>query len=141
MAPLPIAPVVSELLTAIGQVGVWTAVLGAVALSVAIAFDAAGLAGGAAAIWLTGGILGLALWHSGDGMTPLASGFALLLAVGVGAAWRSARRRAVWRRIRSALARPTTTFPRMKREPAPTPVPVLVVSSLHGAQPRPVLER
>ncbi|WP_341977227.1 hypothetical protein LTA6_001588 [Microbacterium sp. LTA6] len=117
MAPLPIAPVVSELLTAIGQIGVWTAVLGAVALSVAIAFDAAGLAGGAAAIWLTGGILSLALWHSGDGMTPLASGLALLLAVGVGAAWRSARRT------------------------APATNPTLAASSLHGAQPRPVLER
>ena len=136
MAPLPIVPVVAEFLTPIGQAGIWIALAGAAALGAAIAFNAAGLTAGAGAIWLTGGILSLALWYSGDWMAPLAAGIALPLAAGLGAAWRPSTRRALWLRGRSALSRPTLL---RTRESARTPASTPVAPSLNGTLPRPAL--
>ncbi|WP_102194118.1 hypothetical protein [Microbacterium aurantiacum] len=135
MAPLPIAPVVSALLTPIGQVGLWIALAGAAALGVAIAFNAAGAAGGAGAVWLAGGILSLALWYSGDWMAPLAAGIALPVAAGLGAAWRPSTRRALWARGRSALSRPTPLLALRARSSAPAPV----TPTMTGSLPRPAL--
>lgn len=134
MAPLPIAPAVSDLITPIGQVGLWIALAGAVALGVAIALDAAGPAGGAGAIWLTGGILSLALWYSGDWMEPLIAGIALPLAAGLGAVWRPSTRTALWERARSALSLVT-----MHRDSARTTAPVPATPSANSTQPRPAL--
>jgi len=137
MAPLPIAPVVAEFLTPIGQAGIWIALAGAAALGAAIAFNAAGLTAGAGAVWLTGGILSLAMWYSGDWMAPLAAGVALPLAAGIGSAWRPSTRRALWSRGRSALSRPTPL--RTRRDPARSSASAPVASSLNGTLPRPAL--
>lgn len=84
MTTLTLLRALNVLLVPLGQIGVWVAVTGAVALAIALAVDRAGLVGGAAALWLTASMLSLALWFSGDLMAPIAAAVALPLAIGVG---------------------------------------------------------
>ena len=85
---LPLFRVLTALLIPLGQIGLCVAIVGAVALAIALAVDAAGFAGGGAALWLTGAMLSLGLWYSGDLMAPLTVALILPAAIGAGLACR-----------------------------------------------------
>lgn len=93
MTFLPLFRVLTALLIPLGQIGLWVAILGAVTLAIALAVDAAGLAGGGAALWLTGGMLSLGLWYSGDLMAPVAAAVVLPVAIAAGLVCRRLVRR------------------------------------------------
>lgn len=88
MTILPLFRVLTALLIPLGQIGLWVAIVGAVVLAIALAVDAAGFAGGGAAVWLTGAMLSLGLWYSGDLMAPLTVALVLPAAIGAGFAFR-----------------------------------------------------
>lgn len=92
MTMLPLFRVLTALLIPLGQIGLWVAMVAAIALAIALAVDSAGLAGGGAAVWLTGAILSLGLWYSGDLMAPLTVALVLPAAIGAGLACRWAVR-------------------------------------------------
>lgn len=93
MTILPLFRVLTALLIPLGQIGLWVAMVGAIALAIALAVDAAGLVGGGAVLWLTGAMLSLGLWYSGDLMAPVAVAVALVVAVAAGLACRRLLRR------------------------------------------------
>lgn len=93
MTILPLFRLLTALLIPLGQIGLCVAIVGAVALAIALAVDAAGVAGGGAALWLTGGMLSLGTLYTGDLMVPVAAAVALLVAIAVGLVCRRLVRR------------------------------------------------
>lgn len=69
----------------VGFVGAGIAVLCAIVAGVALARGAAGLSGGAAAVWIVGAMLSLAAGFSGQWIPTAAAGAALIAALVLGA--------------------------------------------------------
>lgn len=113
MTIIPLFRALTALLIPVGQIGVGVAICGAIALMIALIVDAAGFAGGAAALWLIGAMLSMGLWYSGDLLSPVAAAVVLPAAIGAGSACRwVVRRRPEARRSRAARrsARPAQVF-------------------------------
>lgn len=92
MTAIPLRPV-AELFLSLGQFGLWVAIVGACTVGIALARNASDLAGGGSALWLTGTILSIALWYSGDLLTPLRAMVALPATITLGLVYQSLARR------------------------------------------------
>ncbi len=96
----------------LGLVGASIAVICAIVAGVALARGAAGLCGGATAVWIVGALLSVAAGFSGQWIPIAAAGAALLVALVLGALVRLASNRRPVRPERTETAPVATVRPR-----------------------------
>lgn len=101
----------------VGFVGAGIAILCAIIAGVALARGAAGLSGGATAVWIVGMLLSVAAGFSGQWIPTAAAGGALVVALVIGALVRLVLGRRPARPERSESAAPTPARPRRAEGP------------------------
>lgn len=93
MSSIGVVRDLSEFFLAVGYVGAGIALLCAIIAAVALARAAAGVCGGAVAVWIGGALLSLAAGFSGEWMLLLISVGALVAALTLGGVARAVLRR------------------------------------------------